>query len=89
MLPVNGGSLYNILPKEIRNIKGDSTETFKNNLDKYLEKIPHCQRANPLLPDSINPISNKNSNCIMDWVCFMGRKRDNYKGDSMFYVCNH
>ena len=83
-LPVNGGSLYNILPRELRDISGVSVNSFKNCLDKYLERIPDCPRAHPLLPDPINPTTNKNSNCLIDWIQYLGRTRDNYRGDNMF-----
>ena len=85
-LPINGGALFNILPRYIRDIKGVSVNTFKNHLDKFLESIPDCPRAYPLLPVPINPLSNKNSNCIIDWIRYIGRYKDNYTGDNMRYV---
>ena len=61
-LPVNGGSLFNILPRHIRDITDVSTDYFKSNLDKFLETIPDRPRTHTLLPVPINPITNKNLN---------------------------
>ena len=86
-LPVNGGSLFNILPQHIRDITEVSTDCFKSHLDKFLETIPDCPRTNTLLPVPINPISNKNSNCILDWIHYIGRNK--YYGDNRHFVNSH
>ena len=39
-LPVRGQRLFNILPKELRNLTGCTVETFKRSLDKYLRGVP-------------------------------------------------
>ena len=86
-LPIDGRSLFNMMPRYIRDIQDVSIDSFKNKLDKYLETIPDCPRTNNLLPVPINPISNKNSNCIMDWIRYIGRNK--YNGDNVYYVNSH
>ena len=86
-LPINGRSLFNMMPRYIRDIQDVSIDSFKNKLDKYLETIPDCPRTNNLLPVPINPISNKNSTCIMDWIRYIGRNK--YNGDNVYYVNSH
>ena len=88
-LPVNGGSLFNMLPRTIRDISNVSVDTFKSCLDTYLEGIPDCPRTNTLSPDPINPITLRNSNCLMDWIRYIGRNKDKYKGDNQFFVSSH
>ena len=39
-LCVRGQNFFNILPKDLRNVKGCRKETFKSALDKYLCTIP-------------------------------------------------
>ena len=39
-LPVHGQRLFNILPSEIRNLTGCTTDSFKRRLDRYLKYIP-------------------------------------------------
>ena len=39
-LGVKGCRLFNLLPVDLRNMKGCSVECFKNNLDKYLATVP-------------------------------------------------
>ena len=53
-----GPSLFNILPKNLKSSK--SLASFKNNLQKFLEKIPD----NPPTPNYIG----QNDNSILSWV---------------------
>ena len=39
-LPINGGRLFNELPKDIRNLTNVSLETFKRAVDQFLKTIP-------------------------------------------------
>ena len=39
-LRVKGGRLFNLLPKEIRDLNDVSVETFKSDLDKWLTTVP-------------------------------------------------
>ena len=86
-LPINGGSLFNMMPRYIRDITDVSTDCFKTNPDKFLETIPDCPRTNTLLPVPINPITNKNSNCLLDWINYIGRNK--YTGDNLHFVHSH
>ena len=76
-LNIHGGKLFNSLPPNIRSFNGltdpDVSITtringFKSLLDKFLEIIPDCPLTQDLYPDPINPITGRNSNCIIDWV---------------------
>ena len=87
-LPVNGGSLFNCLPQHIRDIKDVSVDCFKENLDKFLETVPDCPKTQYLNPAPINPVSGKNSNCLMDWINYIGRNRG-YMGDILNSVNNN
>ena len=68
-LCVRGQKLFNILPKQLRDIKGCTKEVFKNALDKHLSTVPdephiqgyaHLRRAdsNSLLDMSKFSLSN-------------------------------
>ena len=37
---VKGANLFNLIPNYIRNINSDNVDTFKANLDKFLETVP-------------------------------------------------
>ena len=39
-LPINGGRLFNELPKDIRNLTNVSLETFKRAVDQFLKTVP-------------------------------------------------
>ena len=43
-LSVNGCKIFNALPKHLRNMTGCTTEEFKKQLDKHLQKIPDQPR---------------------------------------------
>ena len=45
-LAVRGQNLFNTLPAEVRNVTGCSVDSFKRNLDKFLQKVPD----EPLIP---------------------------------------
>ena len=45
-LPIKGPSIFNSLPRSVRNIKGCNVETFKAGLDKHLKLVPD----EPLIP---------------------------------------
>ena len=79
-LQIHGGKLFNCLPPNIRSFTGKSDaevstssriKGFKTLLDKFLEQIPDCPLTQNLYPDPINPITDRNSNCIIDWVNYL------------------
>ena len=39
-LPVKGARLFNLVPKELRNMSGVSVDMFKSGLDAWLSKFP-------------------------------------------------
>ena len=45
---VKGAKLFNLLPKEIRNIPSDKVGNFKSILDKFLSKVPD----QPTIPEN-------------------------------------
>ena len=84
--PVNGGTLFNSLPYNLRNLTDVSMDRFKGELDSFLETVPDCPLSSYLFPDPINPISGKNSNCLIDWIRHLGLNRRTYTGDTSDHV---
>ena len=64
---ISGAILFNAMPYNVRNYKGKSISGFKMTLNQELEKIPDCPLLYGLYPDPINPDTNMNSNCLVDW----------------------
>ena len=64
---VSGASLFNSMPYKVRNYSGKSVSGFKMTLDQVLENIPDCPLSYGLYPEPINPDTNRNSNCLIDW----------------------
>ena len=69
-LGVHGGSLFNLLPWEIRNFEG-TTDQFKNRLDDFLKNIPDKPQCDGLHPDPVCKISCKNSNSLINWIPYL------------------
>ena len=69
-LGVHGGSLFNLLPWELRNFEG-TVEDFKIRLDDFLKHIPDKPQCDGLHPDPVCKISCKNSNSLIDWVSYL------------------
>ena len=68
---VQGPTLFNCLPKRIRNITGVNVETFKHHLDKLLTTIPD-QPGVPGYAGSRAAASNR----ITDQIRYIGVGRD-------------
>ena len=64
---ISGAILFNAMPYNVRNYGGNSISGFKMTLDQVLENIPDCPLSYGLYPDPINPDTNMNSNCLVDW----------------------
>ena len=64
---VSGATLFNSMPYKVRNYAGKSISGFKMTLDQVLENIPDCPLSYGLYPVPINPDTNRNSNCLIDW----------------------
>ena len=63
---IRGPKLFNAMPKEIRNITGVNTDTFKKQLDKWLRKVPD----EPGFPGYTSQ-RRANSNSILDQRHYM------------------
>ena len=85
-LPVNGASLYNKMPQYIRDCTDMTIDCFKSRLDKYLKTIPDCLVTKGLYPDPINPVTGKNSNCLIDWINYINRNKGFYMGNFYDFV---
>ena len=59
---VQSVKLFNALPRNIRDLKGCSVEKFKNELDKFLLKLPDA----PLIP-GYTATSLVGSNSVVEW----------------------
>ena len=69
---VVGPKLFNCLPPHIRNLKGCSVETFKNQLDLHLQSIPDLPIVpNGLTPPPMDPITACHSNSIANWTHYL------------------
>ena len=62
-LPVKGPRLFNVLPKNLRNMSGCTTERFKCELDRYLATVPD----EPLVP-GLTQYRRCDSNSVIDWA---------------------
>ena len=69
-LSVHGGKLFNILPKEIRNLEKCSVEHFKENLDNYLSNIPDEPNipGSEFTPRAIDMFTGRASNSLIDQI---------------------
>ena len=70
-LAVNGASLFNAMPENVRNYEGKSLSGFKMTLDQTLETIPDCPPSQGLYPAPVNYITGRNSNCLLDWSRYL------------------
>ena len=69
-LVVHGGRIFNQLPSDLRNCNL-SMEVFKTNLDIFLAQIPDHPVSPGLTPVPIDPVSNKHSNSLYDWMKYL------------------
>ena len=69
-LIVHGGRIFNLLPSELRNCN-DSMEIFKSLLDTFLTQIPDHPVSPGLTPVPIDPVSNRHSNSLYDWLRYL------------------
>ena len=70
-LAVEGTLLFNSMPSNVRNYPGKTLSGFKMMLDQVLENIPDCPPSHGLYPEPINTETGSNSNCLIDWSCFL------------------
>ena len=77
-LAVHGGSLFNLLPEELRSFMG-TVEEFKTQLDEFLMVIPDHLVCSNLYPEPINKDTCRNSNSLIDWIPYLNiRERRKY-----------
>ena len=62
---INGPKLFNSLPS-VRNLTNCSVSTFKSKLDEYLSFVPDEPHCDNLKPSSINQMTGRFSNSIID-----------------------
>ena len=63
---VNGPKLFNSIPKKVCNLTKVSVGEFKEQLDKFLEKIPDQPNVDGLTPTACNLYNAAPSNSIVD-----------------------
>ena len=63
---VNGPSLFNSIPRKIRDLTKVSIDEFKEQLDRYLQVIPDEPKVDGLTPNACNPYSAAPSNSLLD-----------------------
>ena len=61
---VAGSRLWNCLPKNMRNFKGNQDE-FKEILDQFLTKVPDEPKAEGLIPGATDVLSGKQTNTLI------------------------
>ena len=66
-LNISGAILFDSMPYKVRNYEGNTIAGFKMTLDYVLETIPDCPLSYGLYPALINPDTNMNLNCLIDW----------------------
>ena len=70
-LPIQGVKLFNVIPKELRNLSGCQTDAFKVALDKFLATIPD----EPLIP-GYTAGRRCSTNSIIEWVRTLRQQQD-------------
>ena len=60
----SASNIFNFLPRYLRDDDSSSLESWKNSLDKLLEKVPDCPKTPTLDPVLISPHTNKYSNSL-------------------------
>ena len=68
-----GPTLFNSLPKRIRDLTGMGPAEFKKQLDEYLTSIPDEPKVSGLLPTCLTPDA-IHSNSIVHWIPYLQRE---------------
>ena len=61
---VAGPKLWNCLPKNVRNFKGNQVD-FKQTLDKFLSKVPDEPKTDGLIPGAVDGLNGKQTNTLI------------------------
>ena len=76
---VAGPKLWNCLPKNVRNFKGNQVD-FKQTLDKFLCKVPDEPKADGLIPGAVDGLNGKQTNTLIYQVA---RRKVPWKDDDL------
>ena len=76
---VAGPRLWNCLPKNVRNFKGNQDD-FKQILDQFLSKIPDEPKTEGLIPGAVDQISGKQTNTLIYQVT---RRKETWADDDL------
>ena len=76
---VAGPKLWNCLPKNVRNFRGNQDE-FKQILDKFLSKVPDEPKADGLIPGAIDALNGRQTNTLIYQVA---RRKVTWKDDDL------
>ena len=63
---VNGLRLFNSLPAKLRNVTNCSVDSFKRQLDDFLNCLPDEPSCDNLTPGAVNQVTRRQSNSIID-----------------------
>ena len=66
-----GPTLFNSLPRYLRDLTGVNTDTFKKHLDSFLMYIPDQPRTIGCHPLPTNHVTGKQSNALCDWFKYL------------------
>ena len=76
---VAGPRLWNCLPKNVRNFKGNQDE-FKERLDQFLTKVPDEPKAEGLIPGATDVLNEKQTNTLIYQVT---RRKEAWTDDDL------
>ena len=82
---VAGPRLWNCLPKNVRNFKGNQDE-FKERLDQFLTKVPDEPKAEGLIPGATDVLNGKQTNTLIYQVT---RRTEAWKDDDLMLAATN
>ena len=78
-----GPRLWNCLPKNVRNFKGNQDD-FKQILDQFLAEVPDEPKADSLIPGAVDQVNGKQTNTLIYQVA---RRTAQWKDDDLELYC--
>ena len=75
--------VFNLLPRCLRDLTGCSKESWKTNLDRFLELVPDTPAVGEYVPHRSHPVTARPSNDLIDWITWL-----NINGDRSWYEFN-
>ena len=76
---VAGPKLWNCLPKNVRNFRGNQVD-FKQTLDQFLSKVPDEPKADGLIPGAVDALNGRRTNTLIYQVA---RRKLTWKDDDL------